>query len=47
MWSEDALEEEYNKDYFKKLIEFIDKEYSEKTIYPKKCEIFFKSLLII
>ena len=34
------LEEEYNKDYFKKLIEFIDKEYSEKTIYPKKCEIF-------
>ena len=34
------LEEEYNKDYFKKLIEFIDKEYSKKTIYPKKCEIF-------
>lgn len=34
------LEEEYNKDYFKKLIEFIDKEYSEKTIYPKKYEIF-------
>ena len=34
------LEEEYNKDYFKKLIEFIDNEYSEKTIYPKKCEIF-------
>lgn len=34
------LEEEYNKDYFKKLIEFIDKEYKEKTIYPKKSEIF-------
>lgn len=34
------LEEEYNKDYFKKLIQFIDKEYKEKTIYPKKCEIF-------
>ena len=30
------LEEEYKKDYFKKLVEFINNEYKEKTIYPKK-----------
>ena len=34
------LKEEYNKDYFKNLINFIDNEYSKKTIYPKKSEIF-------
>ncbi len=34
------LKEEYNKDYFKKLIDFVNKEYKEKTIYPPKNEIF-------
>ena len=33
------LEEEYNKDYFKKLITLINKEYKEKTIYPVKDRI--------
>lgn len=34
------LESEMNKDYFKNLIQVIEKEYQEKTIYPKKTEIF-------
>ena len=34
------LKDELEKDYFKKLIEFIKKEYKEKTIYPKETEIF-------
>ena len=34
------LQDEYNKPYFKELIKFIDGEYKEKTIYPKKSEIF-------
>ncbi len=34
------LKDEYNKEYFKKLINFINKEYKEKTIYPPKNEIF-------
>ncbi len=34
------LKEEYNKDYFKKLIDFVNKEYKEKVIYPPKNEIF-------
>ena len=34
------LKEEYQKDYFKELINFIQKEYKEKTIYPKKNEVF-------
>lgn len=34
------LKDEYNKDYFKKLIDFVNKEYKEKTIYPPKNEIF-------
>ena len=34
------LKEEMNKDYFKKLIEYIKKQYQEKTIYPKQSEIF-------
>ena len=38
-WDE-ILKDEINKDYFKKLIDFINKEYSTKTIYPKKTEIF-------
>ena len=35
-----VLEEEVNKDYFKNLLEFIKKEYEQKTIYPKQTEIF-------
>ena len=34
------LKDEYNKEYFKKLIDFVNKEYKEKTIYPPKNEIF-------
>lgn len=34
------LKDEYEKDYFKNLIKFIDNEYKAKTIYPKKSEIF-------
>ncbi len=34
------LEKEYEKDYFKELISFINNEYKDKTIYPKKSEIF-------
>ena len=34
------LKEEINKEYFIKLLDFIKKEYQEKTIYPKQTEIF-------
>ena len=34
------LKEEYQKEYFKKLIEFVKEEYKTKTIYPKQNEIF-------
>ncbi len=34
------LKEEYQKEYFRELIEFIKKEYKNKTIYPKQNEIF-------
>lgn len=34
------LEEELNKEYFQKLIDFVKKEYKEKTIYPKQSDIF-------
>lgn len=34
------LSEEMNEDYFQELIKFLEKEYQEKTIYPKKTEIF-------
>ena len=34
------LKDELEKDYFKKLLEIIKKEYKEKTIYPKQTEIF-------
>lgn len=37
---DNILKDEINKDYFRKLIDFINKEYSTKTIYPKKTEIF-------
>ena len=38
-WDE-YLKEEYQKDYFQKLMDFIKKEYKEKTIYPKQNEVF-------
>ena len=34
------LKEEFNKPYFKELIGFVEEEYQNKTIYPKKNEIF-------
>ena len=34
------LKEEYEKEYFKELLEFVNKEYKEKIIYPPKSEIF-------
>ena len=34
------LKDEYNKEYFQNLLEFIKKEYQEKTIYPKQNEVF-------
>lgn len=37
---DDLLKKEYEKEYFKELINFITKAYHESTIYPKKSEIF-------
>ena len=34
------LESEIHQEYFKNLIQMIEKEYQEKTVYPKKTEIF-------
>lgn len=34
------LKEEFEKEYFKEIMEFIDEEYSSKTVYPPKDEIF-------
>jgi uracil-DNA glycosylase len=34
------LKEEFDKEYFKELIEKVKKEYEEKTIFPKQTEIF-------
>ena len=34
------LSEEYKKEYFLKMIDFLNKEYKNKIIYPKKNEIF-------
>ena len=34
------LENEYNEEYFKNLISFIQEEYKNKTIYPKSNEVF-------
>ena len=33
------LQEEYKKDYFKKIVDFINKEYKEKICYPPKSRI--------
>lgn len=37
---DNILKEEYQKGYFANLMEFIKKEYKEKTIYPKQNEVF-------
>ena len=37
----EILKEESNKDYYKKLHEFVENEYATKTIYPPKKNIFF------
>lgn len=37
---DNLLREEYQKEYFKNLIDFIKKEYKEKTIYPKENAVF-------
>ena len=37
---DNLLKDEYNKEYFKKLQEFVIEEYKNKTIYPKMSEIF-------
>ena len=37
---DDILKDEYQKDYFKELTNFVDSEYNSKTIFPKKGEIF-------
>ncbi len=34
------LKDEYNKEYFKEIIRFVEKEYKEKVVYPPKSEIF-------
>lgn len=34
------LKEEFNKPYFKELIDFVNNEYKEKTIFPPKNEVF-------
>lgn len=33
------LQEEYKKEYFKKIVDFINKEYTQKTIFPPKSKI--------
>ena len=37
---DNILAEEYQKEYFNKLMDFIKKEYKSKTIYPKQTEVF-------
>lgn len=36
----DALRDEYSQDYYKKLFDFVGREYSERTIYPPGDDIF-------
>ena len=38
-WDE-VLKEEFEKDYFQNIMEFVEDEYETKTIYPPKDEIF-------
>ena len=43
-WDE-VLNEEYQQEYFKKIVDFINNEYKEKTIYPVKSRIL-RSLVL-
>ena len=36
----DALEDEFEKEYFKNLIKFVDNQYQETTVYPTKDNVF-------
>ena len=36
---DNILQEEYNKDYFKSVVSFINREYKEKICYPPKSRI--------
>ena len=36
----DLLKDEFNKDYYKNMISFLENEYNTKTIYPKKEDVF-------
>lgn len=36
---DNVLQEEYHQEYFKKTVDFINKEYQQKTIYPPKSKI--------
>ena len=38
-WDE-LLKEEYQKDYFHELMNFVKEEYKTKTVYPKQTEVF-------
>ena len=38
-WAE-ALKEEYRKDYYKKLFDFVGREYATGTVYPPGDDIF-------
>lgn len=37
---DNVLDDEYKEEYFKKLIDFVQEEYKNKTIYPKSNEVF-------
>ena len=37
---DNILKDEFNKDYFKNIINFINKEYTKKNIYPPINKIF-------
>ncbi len=37
---DNVLKDEYNKEYFKDLMSFVDDEYNNKTVYPKYSNIF-------
>ncbi len=39
LWDQ-YLEQEYKKEYFQKLMDFVKEEYKHKTIYPKQNEVF-------
>ena len=42
----DLIQSESEKEYYKKLHEFIDKEYETKTIFPPRENIFFALIIL-